>query len=157
MSRTIIQQLLEDRFIFFGDTYDEQLLQVHEEDPIDILKEVLRPPLKGPLGNKLNVKPDQTKPVKKEKYIAGFKVDPDDKYPCLDKDDPLRNMTDREILEKYVDLSKSELTEEEKWELYDVLVEYQETFSLRDEIGECPNMEIEIELEDEMSWYEQQV
>ena len=98
MSRTVIQQLLQDRFVFLGDTYDEELLQVHEKDPIEALKEVPRPPLKGPLGTKLNIKPDQTKPEKKEKYITGFKVDIDDKYPWLDKDDPHRNMTDGEIL-----------------------------------------------------------
>ena len=45
-------------------------------------------------------------------------------------------MTDREIIEKFVDLSKSELTEKEKRELYDLLVKHQEAFSLRDEIGE---------------------
>ena len=58
-------------------------------------------------------------------------------------------MTDWEIMEKFVDLSKSELTEKEKKELYNILVKHREAFSLQDEIGECPNMEIEIELEDE--------
>ena len=102
----------------------------------------------------MNVKPEKNnKSDKKEKYISGFKVDPDDKYPWLDKDDPRRNMTDREIIEKFVDLSKSELTEKEKKELYDLFVKYREAFSLRDEIGECPNMEIEIELEDETPFF----
>ena len=62
-------------------------------------------------------------------------------------------MTDQEIIEKFVDISKSELTEKEKKELYDLLVKYREAFSLRDEIGECPNMEIEIELEDETPFF----
>ena len=72
------------------------------------LNKVPRPPLIGPLKMQLNVKPEKNnKSDKKEKYISGFKVDPDDKYPWLDKDDPHRNMTDREIIEKLVDLSKS--------------------------------------------------
>ena len=62
-------------------------------------------------------------------------------------------MTDREIIEKFVDSSKSELTGKEKKELYDLLVKYREAFSLRDEIGEYPNMEIEIELEDETPFF----
>ena len=61
MSRTVIQQLLEDKFVFLKDTYDEEFLEIHEKDPIEALQEVLRPTLKGPLGNKLNVKSDQMK------------------------------------------------------------------------------------------------
>ena len=126
MSRTVIKQLLEDRFIFIGKTNEEEeLCQTKEEDPIEILNKVPRAPLKGPLKTQLNVKPEKNnKSDKKEKYISGFKVDPDDKYPWLDKIDPCRNMTDQEIIEKFVDLSKSELTEKEKKELYDLLVKY---------------------------------
>ena len=96
MSRTVIKQLLEDRFIFIGETdEEEELCQTKEEDPIEMLNKVPRPPLKGPLKTQLNVKPEKNnKSDKKEKYISGFKVDPDDKYPWLDKDDPRRNMTD---------------------------------------------------------------
>ena len=96
MSRTVIKQLLEDRFIFIGETEEEEeLRQTKEEDPIEMLNKVPRPPLKGPLKTQLNVKPEKNnKSDKKEKYISGFKVDPDDKYPWLDKDDPHRNMTD---------------------------------------------------------------
>ena len=38
----------------------------------------------------------------------------EDLYPWLDKDDPCRNMTDEEILDKYIDLSNSDLTSHEK-------------------------------------------
>ena len=44
-------------------------------------------------------------------------------------------MTDREILEKYIDLERSCLTEKEEKEVMDMLYKYKETFSLRDEIG----------------------
>ena len=38
----------------------------------------------------------------------------EDLYPCLDKEDPHRSMTDEEILDKYIDLSNSDLTSDEK-------------------------------------------
>ena len=119
-------------FIFIGETdEEEELCQTKEEGPVEMLNKVPRPPLKGPLKTQLNVKPEKNnKSDKKQKYISGFKFDPDDKYPWLDKDDPRRNMTDREIIEKFVDLSKSQLTEKEKKELYDLLVKHQEAFSL---------------------------
>ena len=77
------------------------------------------------------------------------KVRGKDPYPWLDKEDPRRKMTDQEILEKYIDLSDSDLDLAEKKSLYKVLVKYKDAFSLRDEIGLCPNMEIELELSDE--------
>ena len=46
-------------------------------------------------------------------------------------------MSDREILEKYVDLEKSNLTETEKKEVIVVMYKYKDAFSLRDEIGTC--------------------
>ena len=89
MSRTVIKQLLEDRFVFIGETdEEEELLQAKEEDSTEMLNKVPRPPLKGPLKIQLNVKPEKDNKSNKEKYIAGFKVDPDDKDPWLDKDDP---------------------------------------------------------------------
>ena len=57
-------------------------------------------------------------------------------------------MTDKEILEKFVDLSDSDLRKKEKEQLYKVLLKYKAAFSLRDEIGLCPNMEVELELTD---------
>ena len=49
---------------------------------------------------------------------------------------------DREILDKYIDLEKSCLTEEEKKEVMEMLYKYKDAFSLRDEIGMCPNIEV---------------
>ena len=53
-------------------------------------------------------------------------------------------MSDREILEQYIDLSNSCLHKEEKDEVMDMIYKYKEAFSLRDEIGTCPNIEVEI-------------
>ena len=94
LSRTVIKQLLEDRFVFIAETDEEELLQAKEEDPAKMLNKVQRPSLKGPLKTQLNVKPEKGKSNKKEKYILGFKVDPDDKHPWHEKDDPHRKMTD---------------------------------------------------------------
>ena len=69
-----------------------------------------------------------------------------DKYPWLSPDDERRNMTDREILEKYIDLGTSCLNKEERLKVMDMLYKYKEAFSLRDEIGTCPNIEVEIEI-----------
>ena len=63
-----------------------------------------------------------------------------DKYPCLSQDDERGNMSDREILEKYVVLEKSYLSGSEKKQVMDMLYKYTDAFSLRDEIGTCPNI-----------------
>ena len=64
-----------------------------------------------------------------------------------------KNMTDREILEKYVDLKTSCLNEEEKVKVMDMLYKYKEAFSLTDEIGTCPNIEVEIEVMDKSPFF----
>ena len=57
-------------------------------------------------------------------------------------------MSDREILEKYMDLKNSCLTGKGKNQVMDMLYKYKEVFSLRDEIGTCPNIEEEIDVTD---------
>ena len=44
-------------------------------------------------------------------------------------------MTDREILDRYINLDNSCLTDKEKTEVRDLFYEYKDAFSLRDEIG----------------------
>ena len=56
----------------------------------------------------------------------------------VDPRDERKHMTDKEILDKYIDLDKSCLMEKEKKEVMDMLYMYKEEFSLRDEIGTCP-------------------
>ena len=57
-------------------------------------------------------------------------------------------MTDREILEKYINLNNSCSDKEEKTKIMDMLFKYREAFSLRDEISTCPNIEVEIDVID---------
>ena len=73
-----------------------------------------------------------------------------DKYPWLDDNDERKYMTDREILEKHINLDNSCLTESEKTQVRDMIYEYREAFSLRDEIETCPNIEIDIDVTDKM-------
>ena len=76
-----------------------------------------------------------------------------DRYPWLDKKDPRRNMTDEEILDTYIDLSKSSLTDKEKEALMSVIKTHKKAFSLRDEIGNCPNIKIDIDVIDESPFF----
>ena len=78
---------------------------------------------------------------------------PKEKYPWLDPDDDRRYMTDREILEKYINLDNPCLNEEEKVKVMDMLFDYKEAFSLRDEIGTCPNIEVEIDVTDKSPFF----
>ena len=62
-------------------------------------------------------------------------------------------MTDREILEKYTNLNNSYLNKEEKIKVMDMLYKYREAFSLRDEIGTCPNIKVEIDVTDKSPFF----
>ena len=53
-----------------------------------------------------------------------------------------------EILEKCIDLKKSCLSE--KKEIMDMLYKYKDSFNLRDEIGSCPDIEVEIDVTDNL-------
>ena len=55
-------------------------------------------------------------------------------------------MTDREILDKYIDLDRSCLTDTEKKDVVDMLYKYKDAFSLRGEIGTFPNIEVEVDI-----------
>ena len=57
-------------------------------------------------------------------------------------------MSDKEILDKYVDLDKSCLTDKVKKQVMDLLYKYKDAFSLRDEIDTYPNIEVEIDVTD---------
>ena len=69
--------------------------------------------------------------------------------PWLDPSDKRKYMMDKEILDKYADLEKSWLTEKEKKEVY----KYKDAFSLRDVIGTCPNIEVQIDVMDKSPFF----
>ena len=62
-------------------------------------------------------------------------------------------MTDKEILKKYINLDNTCLNREEKKDVMDMLYKYKEAFSLRDEIGTCPSIEVEINVTDKSPFF----
>ena len=74
-------------------------------------------------------------------------------YPWLDPNDEIKYMTDKEILDKLINLENSCLTEKEKKEVMEMLHKYKDAFSLRDDIGTCPNIEVEIDVMDKSPFF----
>ena len=62
-------------------------------------------------------------------------------------------MTDEQILEKFIDLSDSDLDFSEKDTLLKLVKQYKEAFSLRDEIGKCSNIKIDIDVVDDSPFF----
>ena len=61
-------------------------------------------------------------------------------YPWLEDTDKRKYMTDKEILDKYINLDNSCLTKIEKTQVRDVLYKYKDAFGLTDEIALCSNI-----------------
>ena len=76
-----------------------------------------------------------------------------EKYPWLDNTDERKYMMDQEILDKYIDLRNSCLDDLERKQVMEMLYEYKDAFSLRDEIGTCPNIEVNIEVTDNLPFF----
>ena len=76
-----------------------------------------------------------------------------DKYPWLEDSDKRKYIIDREILEKHINLDTSCLTETEKVQVRDMIYQYRAVFSFRDEIGMCPNIEIDIDVTDKTPFF----
>ena len=76
-----------------------------------------------------------------------------DMYPSLDDSYERKYMSDKEILNKYIDLDNSCLTRQEKRKVKQLIYKYKDVFRLRDEIGTCPNIEVEIEVTDSSPFF----
>ena len=75
------------------------------------------------------------------------------KYPWLDDKDERKYMTDREILDEYMNLDNSCLTKAEKKEVRELIYQYKDAFSLRDEIRTCLNIEVETDMTDKTPFF----
>ena len=62
-------------------------------------------------------------------------------------------MMDREILEKYIDLRDSCLDDSERKQVREILYDYKDVFSLRDEIDTCLSIEVNIEVTDNSPFF----
>ena len=83
-------------------------------------------------------------------------IDPQQKsdpYPWLADYDPRRYQSDEEIMYEKIDLSNSVLSRKEKAKFMKMLIKYRDAFSLRDKIGECPNLEADIKVIDESPFF----
>ena len=76
-----------------------------------------------------------------------------DKYSWMDDRDERKYMTNKEILHKCIDLDSSCLTKWEKQKLRNLIYDYNDAFSLRDEIGTCPNIKVEIDVTDNSPFF----
>ena len=76
-----------------------------------------------------------------------------EKYPWIEPDDWRKNMPDKEILDEHIDLDKSCLTDSVKKQVIDMLYKCKDAFSLRDEIGTFPNIEVEIDVTDKSPFF----
>ena len=77
----------------------------------------------------------------------------DDKYPWLESDDIRRNMTDTKILQMKLNLKDSVLDKKGKEEFLTNIEQFTDIFSLRDEIGTCPFIEVHLKLKDETPFF----
>ena len=154
ISRHSLQRIMSDNVNFLNDRETVEYFNILMEDHKNVMKfaqETVLQRQKMEAERNTQLKSRQSK-GKKDFNDSNMSED-NDPYPWLDKDDPRRNMTDRECLENYIDLSDSDITEREKKNLYKVLYKYKKAFSLRDEIGLCQSMEVELELRDETPFF----
>ena len=77
------------------------------------------------------------------------------KTPILGKTQitPRKFMSDEQIIEKYIDLSASDLSSQEKDTLMSMVKLHKEASSLRDEISKCPNIKIDIDVVDDSPFF----
>ena len=85
--------------------------------------------------------------LRKEERMEGT-----ERYPWLNNSDERKYMSDREILEKYINLDNSCLTKWEKKEVRSLIYKYKMHLA-RDEIGTCPNIEVEIDVMDKSPFF----
>ena len=78
---------------------------------------------------------------------------PKEKYPWLDDKDERKYMTDREIQDNYINLDNTCLTKAKRKEDKDLVYKYNDAFSLRDEIGMCSKIEVEIDMTDKSPFF----
>ena len=77
----------------------------------------------------------------------------DNKYPWLESDDIRRNMSDTEILQMKLNLKDSVLDEKGTEDFLTNIEQFTDIFSLRDEIGTCPFIEVHLKLKDKTPFF----
>ena len=62
-------------------------------------------------------------------------------------------MTDAEILRMKLNLTKCSLNDKQKEDFLDELDDFHDVFSLRDKIGTCPFIKVQLKLKDETPFF----
>ena len=155
ISRNLLQRVMLDKANFLTDRETAEYFNILKEDHKNVMKFAQEAVLKKQqeMDTNRNTKLRDRKSKGREDYNDSNMFEENDPCPWLDKQNPRRIMADRECLEEYIDLSDSDITEIEKKNLYKLLYKYKKAFSLRDEIGLCQSMEVELELKDESPFF----
>ena len=155
ISRNSLQRVMLDKANFLTDRETLEYFNILKEDHKNVMKFAQEAVLKKQqeMTTEGNTKLKDRKSKGKEDYNDSNMSEENDPYPWLDKEDHRRNMTDRECLERFIDLSDSDITETEKKNLYKLLYKYKKAFPLRDKIGLCQSMEVELALKEESPFF----
>ena len=146
ITRDTLQRVMNDKCAFLSDMETMEYFMHLIQDTREIIDQ----------AKKMNTRLKDSKidlTTTEEKVVQKNKLNKADPWPWLEKDDPRRNMTDEEILRKYINLEGACITERQKEQFYKVALKYKSAFSLRDEIGTCPHLEIELELTDKTPFF----
>ena len=124
---------------------------------LDLMKKTFLRNYKFKTLNELNLQfnrmIDEANRVNRPRIPHGSKPYSHDPYPWLEPNDPRCKLTDEQILECTIDLSSSCLTNRDRSHLMRMIKRYKRAFSLRDEIGECPNIQLNIDIIDDSPFF----
>ena len=137
--------ILHLRSIGYYNVSHQRLISMAEEK-FQLFHYTKRPPTKSDEKTEQYHRMSSISPRKRDVHHS-------DPYPWLAPDDLRRFQTDSQILYETIDLSQSHLTPKEKAKLMKLVVKYRDLFSLRDEIGACPNLTADIQVIDESSFF----
>ena len=112
ISRYSLQRIMLDNANFLIDEETVEYFNILKEDHKNVMKFAQEAVLKKQqeMTTERNTKLKDRQSKGKEDYNDSNMSDDDDPYSWLDKEDPRRNMTDRECLENFVHLSDSDIT-----------------------------------------------
>ena len=134
ISKNSLQRIMLDNADFLTDSETVEYFNLLKKDHKNVMKFTQEAVLKKQqeINGERNTKLKSKQNKGKEDYNDSNMSANDNPYPWVDKDDPRRKMSDRECLEKFVDLTDSDI-KGEKRNLYRILYKYKKAFSLRDE------------------------
>ena len=123
---------------------DSETWYMSKDSIYSILSDPLSSEQTNPVVTKQNFSAPPAK-IKHKKKKLGESPRPT-KFP--DPIDNYDNLTDEQIIDKKLDLSKSKLSEDEKTRLRDIIIKHKSAFNLRNEIGLINNFTYDIKIKE---------